>query len=93
MNASCRGNGLYGQLGHLSEASSATPLPVRACDGLRVIYVSCGAYHTAAIIGNSCARLDHLLACALVRSFACPDGGDELVWMRARTGSWDRAIR
>jgi alpha-tubulin suppressor-like RCC1 family protein len=47
-----RGNGLYGQLGHSSETSSAAPLLVHACEGLRVIYVACGAYHTAAIIGT-----------------------------------------
>lgn len=44
------GSGLYGQLGHSSETSSATPLLVRACEGLKVIYVACGGYHTAAII-------------------------------------------
>jgi hypothetical protein len=51
-NACHRGNGLYGQLGHSSETSSATPLLVHACEGLRVVYVACGAYHTVAIIGT-----------------------------------------
>jgi hypothetical protein len=55
-----RGNGLSGQLGHSNEASVDRPKLVQACLGMKVLYIACGSYHTAALVGTTMILLVYL---------------------------------